>query len=45
MGLDIPQITAVFLRLRELGLPVEPVYTTEQAVAQLLRLRGEGAHA
>ena len=45
MGLDIPQITAVFLRLRELGLPVEPVYTTEQAVAQLLRLRGEGTHA
>ena len=45
MGLDIPQITAVFLRLRELGLDVEPVYTTDQAVAQLLRLRGEGAHA
>ena len=45
MGLDIPQITAVFLRLRELGLPVQPVYTTEQAVAQLLRLRGEGSHA
>ena len=45
MGLDIPQITAVFLRLRELGLDVEPVFTTEQAVAQLRRLRGEGCHA
>ena len=45
IGLDIPQITAVFLRLRELGLPVEPVYTTQQAVAQLQRLRGEGSHA
>ena len=45
MGLDIPQITAVFLRLRELGLDVEPVFTTEQAVAQLRRLRGEGCYA
>ena len=45
MGLDIPQITAVFLRLQEMGLDVEPVYTTEQAVAQLCRLRGEADHA
>ena len=25
MGLDIPEITTVFLKLKELGLPVEPV--------------------
>jgi len=42
MGLDIPQITTVFLRLQELGLDVQPVYTMEQAVSQLCRLRGEG---
>ena len=45
MGLDIPQITAVFLRLQELGLDVEPVYTTQQAVDQIRRLRGEADHA
>jgi len=45
MGLDIPQITAVFLRLQELGLNVEPVYTMEQAVAQLSQLRWEVGHA
>ena len=43
MGLDIPQITKVFLRLRELGLDVQPVYTMEQAVQTLTRLRG-GQH-
>ena len=40
MGLDIPPITAVFLRLQELGLDVKPVYTTQQAVAELCRLKG-----
>ena len=40
MGLDIPQITAVFLRLQELGLNVDPVYTIEQAVDALTRLKG-----
>ena len=40
MGLDVPQITRLFLRLRELGLDVDPsVYTVEQAMAQLLRGR------
>jgi energy-coupling factor transport system ATP-binding protein len=39
IGLDIPQITRVFLRLRSLGLPVEPVYTMEQAVAALKKLK------
>ena len=45
MGLDIPDITHVFLKLKQLGLPVEPVYTTEQAVAALMKLRGGNAHA
>ena len=45
MGLDIPEITRLFLKLQQMGLPVEQVYTTEQAVAQLCRLRGEERHA
>ena len=40
MGLDIPEITRVFLRLQQLGLPVNQVYTMEQAVAELKRLKG-----
>ena len=40
MGLDIPEVTRIFLRLRQLGLPVEPVYTLEQAVASLRSLKG-----
>lgn len=39
MGLDIPQITRIFLRLRAMGLPVEPVYTMEHAVAALKKLK------
>ena len=36
IGLDIPQVTQVFLRLRELGMDVDPaVYTVAQAAAQL----------
>ena len=45
MGLDIPEVTRVFLKLQELGLPVEPVYTVEQAVEQLARLKGGNVHA
>ena len=45
MGLDIPEITRVFLKLRQLGLPVEPVYTVEQAKDALLRLKGGNIHA
>lgn len=45
MGLDIPQVTRVFLRLQELGLPVEPVYSIEQAVAALKKLKGGSVHA
>lgn len=45
MGLDVPEVTRVFLRLRELGLPVPPVYCMEQAVAELKKLKGERGHA
>ena len=45
MGLDIPEVTRVFLRLQELGLPVEPVYSIEQAVAALKKLKGGDVHA
>ncbi len=45
MGLSIPQVTRVFLRLRELGLPVHNVYTIDQAVEELKRLRGGKGHA
>ena len=41
MGLDIPAVTRLFLRLKELGLPVDTsVYTQEQARRQLLALKG-----
>ncbi len=39
MGLDIPDITSVFLRLKQMGLPVEPVYTIDQAVAMVKKLK------
>ena len=45
MGLDIPPVTRVFLRLRELGLAVEPVFTLEQATAVLAGLKGGNADA
>ena len=41
IGLSIPQVTQVFLRLREMGVPVDSgVYTIDQAVAELKRLKG-----
>ena len=41
MGLDVPQVTQVFLKLRDMGLPVDTsVYTVEQARAALLALKG-----
>ncbi len=46
IGLNIPQVTRLFLRLRELGLPVDAsVYTVEQAVEQLSEMKGGRAHA
>ena len=43
IGLDIPDVTRVFMRLKEMGLPVEPVYTLEQAVETLKKLK-EGSY-
>lgn len=40
MGLAIPQVTRIFLKLRELGMDVENVYTIDQAVAQLKKMGG-----
>lgn len=45
MGLSIPQVTQVFLRLRALGADVKNVYTIEQAVSELLRLKEGKGHA
>ena len=45
MGLDIPEITRLFLRLQEMGVPVEPVYTMEQAVEALCRIKEGNVHA
>ena len=45
MGLDIPELTRLFLLLKQKGLPVEPVYTMEQAVSALRALKGGNAHA
>lgn len=45
MGLSVPQVTEVFLRLRELGADVpEGIYTKAQAKAALSALKG-GCHA
>ena len=43
MGLNIPQVTQVFLHLRKMGLDVENVYTIDQAVAALKRIKGGAA--
>ena len=40
MGLDVPQITKVFLLLQEMGLSVPRVNTVEEAVSALTRLTG-----
>ena len=40
MGLSIPQVTEVFLRLREMGLDVDNVYTISQAVEQIRNRKG-----
>ena len=39
VGLDIPQITRLFLKLKELGAPVRSdIYTVEDAKAEILRV-------
>lgn len=45
MGLDIPDVTRVFLRLKQMGLDVEPVYTLEQGIQALKALKGGSHHA
>ena len=45
MGLDIPELTRVFLKLRQLGLAVEPIYTMQQAIDALRSLKGGAVDA
>ena len=45
MGLDIPEITRVFLRLKQMGADVSSVYTIDQAVDALKKLSGGMYHA
>ena len=45
MGLDIPEITRLFLQLKTMGIPVEPVYTLEQAVEALCKIKEGNVHA
>lgn len=45
MGLDIPDVTRVFLKLQQMGVPVEQVYTMDQAVKELQRVKGGACHA
>ena len=45
MGLDIPELTRMFMKLRRLGLDVKPVYTMQQAVDALRSLKGGTADA
>ena len=45
MGLNIPQVTQVFLHLQKLGVDVANVYTIEQAVSEIKRLRGGAGNA
>lgn len=42
MGLDVPAVTRIAVRLKEKGLPVDPcVYSVPQAVSMLLKLIGK----
>ena len=45
MGLDIPKLTRVFMKLRQLGLDVQPIYTMQQAIDALRSLKGGSADA
>lgn len=45
MGLDIPRVTQIFLELKKRGVEVENVYTLDQAVDCLTRLKGGNRHA
>ena len=39
MGLDIPEITHIFMKLQKMGVPVQQVYTLQQAVDALTLLK------
>ena len=45
MGLAIPQVTEIFLQLQKMGVNVKNVYTIDQAVEELKRLKGGECHA
>ncbi len=45
MGLNIPQVTRVFLELKKMGLEVPSVYTIEQAISALRTIKGGAFHA
>ncbi len=43
MGLNVPQITRIFMRLKKDGLPINGnIYTVEQGVNEIIRLKKEG---
>jgi energy-coupling factor transport system ATP-binding protein len=45
MGLDIPNVTRVFIRLQQMGLNVPTVYSVEQAVTVLRKIKEGNGHA
>ena len=46
IGLSVPHVTSLFIRLHELGLNVDPAtYTQASALQQLLSFKGGAAHA
>ncbi|MDO5448288.1 MAG: energy-coupling factor transporter ATPase [Clostridia bacterium] len=45
MGLDVPSITKIFMELHDRGLPVRTdIYTVEQGIAEINKLREEGVN-
>ncbi len=43
MGLNVPQITRIFMELKKEGLPINGnIYTVEQGVNEIIRLKKEG---
>lgn len=43
MGLNVPQITRIFMKLKAEGLPIDGnIYTVEQGVNEIIRLKKEG---
>ncbi len=43
MGLNVPQITRIFMRLKSEGFPINGnIYTVEQGVNEIIRLKKEG---